>query len=39
LIYGFKIGLEIEYRDSGGRNIWKNFPENCIEFGKARMGT
>jgi hypothetical protein len=39
LICGLKIGLEIEERDSGGRNIWEKFLENCIEFGNARMGT
>jgi hypothetical protein len=37
--FWIKIGLEIDLGDSGGRNIWGKFLENCREFGKARMGT
>jgi hypothetical protein len=38
--FWIKIGLEIEYRDFGGRNILgKNSQKNCKKFGKARMWT
>jgi hypothetical protein len=30
---------KIDYRESGGRNNWEKFLENCRKFGKARMWT
>jgi hypothetical protein len=39
LIFWIKIGLEIENARMVVEIFGEKFPENCIEFENARMGT